>query len=200
MLKRMRAVAESAGILPPRVLDATEAAEIHRKALTEAQAALEGAEQALQAAHDRSAEVAEITRLEAALAAAKVEVSRAEARYLGAERRLGAAREAEAEKAKAAARVKLNESLAALTKAGIEIDRLAEAMAAQVAILDAQYPALNEAQRAGVAAVYTRTSGRTLAELALDRALAQQSGTWAGDKPAAAELAQSIAGAVVAGA
>lgn len=204
MLKRSkeiaRAAAESAGIIAPRVADAGTAAELHRQSLVSAQAAVEAAELALQAAHDRGAELPEVTRLEAVEAAAKVERDRAEARYLGAEKRLKAAQAAEADKTKAAARVKLAEALARITKAGAEIDRLAAELAAQAVIVDAQYSALNEAQRDGVAAVYTRTSGGTMAELALERALAAQAGAWTGDKPAAVELAERVAGAVTAGA
>ena len=57
MLKRgkdfVRAVAESAGIVAPAIPDANKSAEEHRQSLVAAQGALESAEQALQAAHDR---------------------------------------------------------------------------------------------------------------------------------------------------
>src|SRR5690242_17471367 len=81
LMKRTKEIARAAGEavgLIPSVADASKSADEHRQALIAAQAALENAQDALQAAHDRAAEHGEVTRREAALAAAKVEVSRCE--------------------------------------------------------------------------------------------------------------------------
>jgi hypothetical protein len=205
MLKRtaqtVRAVAESAGIIAPSTADANQAAEQHRQALIGAQAALENADQALQAAHDRGADNAEVTRLEAALAAAKVEVSRAEGRYLGAERRLKGAQAVDADKATAAALVKRDESLAIRAKAAAEIDRLAAELAEQCRVFDSQLDALREAARAGVATQVMRATAHSLVMHSLERAGALRS-TWIGnraDQPGAVELAARDAGTVVTG-
>ncbi|MGQ0511429.1 MAG: hypothetical protein ACT4P9_12530 [Betaproteobacteria bacterium] len=177
MLKRSREIArtfaESAGIIAPDIPRASKSAEEHRQGLVAAQHALESAEQALQAAHDRGAEDPEVTRFEAALAAAKAEVSRAESRYLGAEKRLAAARDADAEKLKAAARVKLADSLAIRAKAAENIDRLAGEIADWVQTIDAQDSVLAEAVRDGVApreSGSVAARGQRAAELALSKA------------------------------
>lgn len=195
MLKRTKqivlAVAEQAGVIAPRMIDATEAADTHRKALTDAQAALESAEAALQAAHDRGAETAEVTRLEAALAAAKVVLSRAEARYIGAEKHLAAARSAEGEKVKEAARVAMDEAHATRKRAALRMDAAAQELAEAVAEFDGAASAIAEAQRVGVAGQGVSVPAQRLVEHALERAGALPS-RWVGDpagQPTAAELA-----------
>src|SRR5690349_1805313 len=119
-----RAAGEAVGVLTPSQNDATKAAEEHRQKLTAAQAALEQAQDALQAAHDRGAD-SELTRLEAAVAAAKVEVSRCEGRYLGAEKRLAAVRQAEHAERKAEAIKRRDAALEIQAEAAQDIDRLA---------------------------------------------------------------------------
>lgn len=167
----IRTVAEFAGIVSPNVVDATAAAAEHRQSLTAATAALDAAELALQAAHDRGDD-SDIGRLEAGVAAAKLEATRAEARYRGAEKRLEKARDAESAAQAAAARVKLNAALALRAKAAIEIERLAPLIAAQVQLIDAQADPIREAQRdgAGPREVVFTISGKRAAELALSKA------------------------------
>jgi hypothetical protein len=202
MLKRtretVRAVAETLGAISPTLSDATAAAEEHRQSLIVAQNVREAAEQALQAAHDRGADDGEIVRLEAALAAAKVDESRAEARYRGAENRLQRASNADADKARAAAIVKRDIALATFNTSAAEIDRLAAEMAAHVQTIDAQYAAYAEAKRDHVAGDYSHTSGSAMAKLALERAMAAQAGEWTGNKPAAETLAGNVTGAILA--
>lgn len=203
MLKRTkeiaRAAGEAVGVLVPSVADASKAAEDHRQALIAAQATLEKAEEDLQAGHDRGASDQEITRLEAARAAAKVEVSRAEARYIGAEKRLTAAHAAEAEKGKAAAIVKRDATLAARTKAAARIDSLAAELAAEAKTYDALLDVLNLAAAAGVATGYGRRSARVLIEAALRRAGVLPATGDPEQRPTAAQLTAQDNDAVTAG-
>ncbi len=197
MLKRTaRAVAESAGILTPSLPDALAAANEHRQAMTAAQQAREGTEANLQAAHDANADDATLSKLEAALAAAKTAELRAERAYLASERRLADAQTAEASKAAAAAAQSRDKALHTIHEAASELDRLATAMAAQAAAIDAQYSTLNEARRSNVAAPFIPITGQTLADLAIRHATAAHAGLWTGDKPTAAEAALRVAGAV----
>lgn len=201
MLKRtrdtVRAVAEAVGAITPNLAEATEAAEIHQRNLIAAQSAREAAEQALQSGHDRNADDAEVVRLEAALAAAKVTESRAEARYRGAQSRLAKAQAAEAERTRAAAIAKRDDVLAIRARAAANIDRLAAEIAEQAATYDAQAGPLAECSREGVTGQYISTSGRSLIEAAIRRAVAEEAGAWTGDKPPAAELAEQVRGAVL---
>lgn len=202
MLKKIRAAGEAVGVLVPTLADASKSADEHRQALIGAQAAVEKAEDALQAAHDRC-DTPEVTRLEAAVAAAKVEVSRAEGRYRGAEKRLAAARDAEAEKKRAAMIAARDAALGVRGRAAAEIDRLAVAVAAQVLLYDEQAGVLSEAAAAGVASRTTlHTGGQELVRHALERKGALPS-RWLGNRaeqPGAVELAVRDAGAIVAGA
>lgn len=196
----IRSVAESAGLIAPSLQDAEKVAAKHREALVAADGALERADQELQGAHDRGARDTEITRLEAAKAAAKAERDRAEGRYLGAERRAATARGAEAEQAKAAAVARRDAALATRDRAAAEIDRLAAAMAEQCRVFDGELPALSEAAAAGVAARIQYRDGATMARNALERAGALPSG-WLGDKaeqPGAVKLHQQERGAILA--
>jgi hypothetical protein len=176
MLRRtaqtVRAVAESAGIIAPNLADAQSAAEQHRQSLVVAQSSLEAAEHALQAAHDRGAELGEIERMEAAHAAAKQEATRAEARYRGAEKRLASANAAEAASKTAAARVRLAQAIEIRATAAEKIDTLAAAIAEQVRLIDAQDTTLAGAMRDGVAAnsmSHALRRGQRAAELALSK-------------------------------
>lgn len=202
MLKRtrdtVRAVAESTGLLAPSIADAQAAAEEHRRTLVTAQTAREAAEQALQAGHDGTADDAAIARLEAALASAKMAEQRAERAYIGAEKRLTAAGNAEAETLKAAAIAKRDSALATFTKAAAAIDRLAADMAVHIQSINNQYSAFNESRRDNVAGLFTPIDGATLADFALKRAIAERNGVWTGDKPTAAELAGQVSGAALA--
>ncbi len=170
MLKRIRQVGEAVGVLIPSVADASVAAEEHRQALIAAQAALEKSQDELQAAHDRCADTSDITRLEAAVAAAKVEASRAEGRYRGAEKRLAAARKAEADQEKAAALVKLDESLTKRAGHAARIEALMIEIAAEVRGYDGEDVALAEAARAGVASRVPHIDGRAVVQGALRKA------------------------------
>jgi hypothetical protein len=194
--KTIRQAAESAGILAPTMADAQAAAERRRQDLTSAQQAVDAAGAALDAEHDKGTS-ASIQQAEAALADARLTADRAQLAYAAAERRLNAAREADADKVKAAATVKRDAAVAAFTKSAAELDRLAVAMAEHAQTIDAQYAAYAEAKRDHVAGDYHPTSGGTLAKLALDRAIAARSGAFTGDKPSAGDLAQRVTGAVL---
>jgi len=173
MLKAVKTRASEALGLTPSVADATAAAETHRHALIAAQGALEAAGDALQAAHDRDADDVQLKRLEAAQAAAKAGLSRAEARYIGAERRLAAALDAETAKVKAGAVDRLKDALAIRAKAAAEIDRLAAEIARHVASIDEQDSVLAESIRDHAApreAISLFGRGRRAAELALSKA------------------------------
>ena len=203
MLKRtretVRAVAETLGALSPNLPDATAAAEEHQRSLIVAQNTREAAEQSLQTAHDRNADDGEIVSLEAALAAAKVDESRAEARYRGAENRLQRASDNESSRMKAAARVRLADALAIRKNAAANIDRLAAELAVQAEAFDSQLGVLNECARDGVATHDGRTTSQALVEHALQRAGALQS-HWVGnraDQPSAVELAARDQGAII---
>lgn len=201
MLKKIRAAGEAVGVLSPSVADASKSADEHRQALIAAQAALEKAQDDLHAAHDRGAENPEVIRFEAAVAAAKADVARAEGRYRGAEKRLAAARDAAAEKSKAAMITARDAALGVRGRAAEEIDRLAVALAAQVRLYDEQAGKLSEAAAVGVASRTLPIGGQDLARHALERAGALPS-RWVGNKaeqPGAVEMAARDADAVRAG-
>jgi chromosome segregation ATPase len=207
MLKKAKetviAAAEQVGILTPTLADAQAAADKHRQSLTDAQAALDAATLALQTAHDRSAEDAEVLKLEAAVAAAKQDAQRATDRYRGAEKRLAIAQAAEQDKARAVAKYQLSEALAVRLDAAAAIDRLAAEIGKLVNIIDQQDAHLAEAMRDGVAA---RDAGSVLkrgqraAEMALSRTGAVPR-AYAGDPtqhPGAVEVISSDNGALLA--
>lgn len=196
----LRAAGETLGAIQPSVADAQAAAEQRRQDLVAAQSAVAMAEENLQAAHDRSAPVGEIQKLEAALVDANRTADRANRAYAAAEKRLTKAQEAAAGKEKYLAIAKRDAAVEAFTKSAAEIDRLAAEMAAQVQTIEEQYPIFNEAKRDHVAGVYTRTSGGVLARMALDRAVAAQAGEWTGNRPTAADLAGNVTGAILSGA
>jgi chromosome segregation ATPase len=196
MLKRIRTAAESAGIIEPSLADAEKAAEQRRQDLVAARAAVDAAEQELQAAHERGAEPAEILRLEAAVASATLEAKRAADAHRGSERRLAKAQAAEREKARAAAVIARDAATGAYNKAAAEIDRLMAEAAEHMQVIDVQTGPFNEARRDGVAGLFTPVSGRTLAACALDRAVAELAGAYTADKPSAIELAARVTGAI----
>src|SRR4051812_42243836 len=95
MLKHVRAVAESAGIITPNKADATAAAEQRRAELVAAQAAVSAAEAEVEGRYDASASAREIAEADAAHVNAKMAAERAQRHYAAAEKRLAGAREAE---------------------------------------------------------------------------------------------------------
>jgi len=192
----VRAIAEA--VAPLNLADATKAAEIRRQELTDAQQAVAKAEEALQAAHDVSAADGELRKAEAVLADTRLTADRAQLAYAAAERRLNAAREAEADKAKVAAIVKRDAALAEFTKSAAELDRLAAAMAEHVQVIDAQYAVYSEAKRDRVAGAYLPVTGATLAALAVERAVAAAAGQYTDNKPSASEAGARVTGAVMA--
>lgn len=197
-----RAAGESLGVLAPSAQNATAAAEIARAALVAAQAARDAAEQELQAAHEQGASPKEIVRLEAALAATKQEADRAERAYIGAEKRLAAARDADGRKAKAAATAARDAALDRMAESAAEIDRLAALIAEQVRAYDAEIEPLSVAASAGVASRVFHCGGAVIVRHALEKAGALPS-SWLGDRseqPGAVQLAERERGAVVAGA
>jgi hypothetical protein len=201
MLKRVRAMAESAGIIVPSETDARTAAEQRRADLLAAQSAIQHAEQELEAGYDRGATPRELQAAEAVLADARLTAERAQRAFQSAEKRLRAAQDIEADKSRAAALAKRDEALAIRAKAAAEIDRLAADMAGVVAEYDAQANALSEAAAAGVASRTYYIDGAVLVRSALERAGAMPS-SWVGDRadqPSAADLAARDADAVTAG-
>lgn len=186
MLKRTReivaAAGEAVGFLTPSVADAQSAAEQRRQDLVTAQAAIVSAEEALQAAHDRGAEAPEITRLEAALADARLTAERGQRAYTAAEKRLTAARAAESEKAKGAMRVRLAEANQTRAKLAERIDAGAREIAECLADFKSQDNTLREAITAGVLkdSTFALNCGQRFVELALQKAGAIEGG-WIGD-------------------
>ena len=197
-----RAVAENIGIVALSVSDASEAAEQRRAALVDAQAAIQKAEAALEAAYDRGASAKEISEAEARVADVRLNAERAQRAYTSAEKRQAAAREAEGAERKTAAMAKRDAALEIRAQAATEIDRLAAEIAEQVRVYDAQANALSEAAAAGVASRTFHIGGAEISRHALERAGAFPS-HWLGDKaqqPGAAQIAAQHAGAVLAGA
>jgi len=153
--------------------DVATAASTHRQNLILAQASLERAEAELQAAHDLDLDGAEVERLEGALAMAKVALSRAEGKYLSAERRLRLAENSEALKAKAEAIDRRDQALAIRLKAAQAIDELAAKIARHVQTIDAQDSILADCARLGAVPAATGhlwNRGQRTAELALSKA------------------------------
>ena len=206
MLKRtaqtVRAIAETAGILAPSVPDAQTAAEQRRQLLVDGQAAIVAAEDALNQLFDAGAAPRDVQAAEATLADARLHADRAQRAYASAEKRLAAARDADAEKCKAAAIVARDAALEIRTKAAQRMEALAVEMAAAVAEYDSQAGALSEAAAAGVAARSLNYSGAGIARHAMEKAGAVQS-AWIGSKaeqPGAVALAERDRGAILAGA
>jgi len=176
MLKRgkelARAAGEAIGVLAPSLPDATAAAEQRRQTLVEAQAAIASAEVGLQAAHDRGAEISELTRSEAALADATLTAERAQRAYTAAEKRLTAARDAESQRAREGVRGRLDQALKIRESAAAEIDRLVASIAQEVQTIDAQDEIISEASRIGVAARHSGFNpgrGRQSVQMALSQ-------------------------------
>jgi hypothetical protein len=203
MLKRtretVRAVAETLGAISPTLVDAQAGAEQRRQALTDAQQAVANAEEALQAAHDRSADDGELRKAEAVLADTRLSAERSQLAYAAAERRLNEALAANADKVKSAARAHLAEALAIRQKAAARIDTLSAELAEQAHLFNAQIGTLNECARDGVATNAGRTTAQRLIEHALQKAGALPS-HWIGDpagQPSAVDLALRDEGAIV---
>lgn len=200
MLKRtVQAMTDAIGITTPNLHDAQAAAEQRRQALTDAQAAIDAASVALDAAHDAGVPASDIHKAEAALADARLTAGRAQLAYAAAERRLNAARDADADKAKATARTRLADALAIRKNAAANIDRLAAELAVQAKAFDSQIGVLNECARDGVATNDARTTSQRLIQHSLERVGALPS-HWIGDpadQPSAVDLALRDQGAIV---
>jgi hypothetical protein len=207
MLKRskdlVQRVAESAGIVAPNVADATAAAERARAEMLAAQAALDGAIEALAAAEDRGAEAAKLTELEAGVVSARLTADRAQRRLQSSERRLASAVVAETGAAKAAAKARLDAALAKRRAAAERIDAAAFEIAEAAAILRETDGDLREGVRAGVVPSHAvgMISLDAIVQHAIEHAGAVRS-NWMGEKseqPTASALVSRIEGAVLAG-
>jgi hypothetical protein len=202
MLKqKVRQAAETIGLVPT-LADAQAGAEQRRQALTDAQQAVANAEEALQVAHDRSADDGELRKAEAVLADTRLSAERSQLAYAAAERRLNEALAANADKVKSAARARLAEALAIRQKAAARIDALSAELAEQAHSFNAQIGTLNECARDGVAVA--TNAGRTTAQRLIEHAL-QKAGAlpshWIGDpagQPSAVDLALRDEGAILA--
>jgi chromosome segregation ATPase len=193
MRDTVRAVAESAGIISPNLIDAQSAAELRRQELASAQAAIESAEDELNRLHDRGdATQAQVTAAEAVLADVKITAARAQRAYAGAEKRLTAARDADSEKTKGAMRVKLDVALKERAKLAERINDAAIVLAGALADFNSHDDLIRQVMAAGVVgrdATYTLNIGRRVVDLALRKHGALEgAGTGIIELPGAVEL------------